>query len=173
MKNSLVTWLVAAVIACVASFGVIALDKGAVVQVKSGALAGPIIPFPYIQWGGVTRWAAIDNFAASSTVCAIQAPAATSTLKSATMLFFSAPAYSTSYEIGESTTLNSTSTPIVASYTSGAGGTISQIIATTTVTALPDGIVPPNAWINFNLSTSTASGMNQATGECTATFDQI
>lgn len=155
-------------------FKVEAVPSQAPVKAQTGALTGPVIPSPFLVWGGVVSWKAIDAFnTGTSTLCEFQSPAATSTLKGVTVRFDSLPSYATNYELGYSaTTQNSTSTAIVASYTPA--GTQTQFSATTTVTAIAnDGIVAPNSWISFNLSTSTATGASIATGECTANWDQL
>lgn len=176
MKNTLVVSLVVLLAAALGALALSHLTQPAqsVTQAhQTGSLTGPDIPSPYLNWGGVIRWAAVQQFQASSTLCAIQGPAATSTLKSAWMRVDTSPTYATQYEIGYSATAkNSTSTAIVASYqlASGANG---AVIATTTLTALVDGLVAPNGWINYNLSTSTLSGTSTATGQCGATFEQL
>lgn len=141
----------------------------------AGSLSGPDISSPYISYGGVRTWnrSRSSLIAASSTVCAIQSPAATSTLEKAVLRIDTSPAYAVTYEIGYSaSTMNSTTTGIVSSYVVSSSG-YAAIVATTTVTALTDGVVGPNSWVNFNISTSTATGSNQATGRCDASFREL
>lgn len=138
-----------------------------------GALTSPIIASPVLSWGGVPDYRYTQSFQASSTACAIQNPLnATTTLTFATANITSSPAYAVTYELGESLTKNATTTAIVASWTVASNG-VGQVVATTTNTALVDSTVPPNAWINFNLSTSTATGINQATGDCEVGFRKL
>jgi hypothetical protein len=142
----------------------------------SGALAGPDIASPYLNWGGIVRWGAVQAFnQASSTLCSIQAPAATSTLRSFGINFTAGAVYANTYELGYSaTTKNSTSTAIIASYTVAANALLTTQ-ATTTLTALTDGVVAPNSWVSFNVSTTTVGSATgpTATGQCSATFDQL
>lgn len=145
----------------------------------AGALAGPEIPSPYLQWGGVNRWAyQVQINQATSTLCAIQAPNATSTLKSYSVLVNSTAPYTQTFMLGYSTTKNATTTGIISSYTLGSS-VQAALNATTTVTALTginvDGVISPNAWLNFNVSTTTVGSATgpTATGQCEATFEQL
>lgn len=171
MQNKLVTVVLAAAIIALGAYTFTHQTAPLPTQ-QVGAVSSPDISSPYLAWGGVREWRGSAAFNASSTLCAIQGPAATSTLQFANMAFTSQPAYTTSYMIGYSATKNATTTGLTA-LTAEAAGELSPIVATTSVTVLKDGIVAPNAWINFNLSTSTATGLNQAIGRCSAGFREI
>lgn len=168
--KTVIASLVVAVVAAVSI--VVLLPHSAPPSQKAGAVASPVIPSPYVQWGGINHYGAIDSMTSTaSTTCSIQSPSATSTLKGVTVDFSNLPSYSEIYELGVSAFPNATTTPLVVSYTTGAASY--EFAATSTVTSIiPDGILPPNYWVNLLLSTSTAVN-DGITGECTASFEQI
>ncbi len=100
---------------------------------------------------------------ASSTLCDILTPNATSTLVQATAFIAHPATYSQTYELGYSSTQDATTSALVASWTTTSTSTVN---ATTTATAPVDDLLQPNTHVVFNLSTSTATGANQATGTC-------
>src|SRR3990167_5206889 len=65
--------------------GVVAFTPAKVINQESqlGAVASPDIMSPYFSFGGVRQWAAHTDTlnTASTTICAMQSPAATSTLR--------------------------------------------------------------------------------------------
>lgn len=59
------------------------IDKTITRNVPVGSVSSPDIPSPYLQWGGVNHWAqgtALSG-AASTTICALQSPTASSSLQ--------------------------------------------------------------------------------------------
>lgn len=107
----------------------------------------------------------------TSTACDIITPNATTSLGQLSAFIGTSLSYAQAYEWGYSQTRNATTTAIVASYTVGANVAAGIVINATTTATLPlDKLLPPNSNLVFNLSTSTASGLNQATGLCEARF---
>ena len=111
----------------------------------------------------------IPMIQASSTLCAIQSPNATSTLTMAAVNFSSTPSYSQIYELAEDPTAFSSTTALVAAYGIGASGTAS-FIATTTGSTL---VVAPSSFITLKLSTTTASATFAPVGYCSVEFQVI
>lgn len=132
-----------------------------------GSIPGNEVQGNVFVVGGVTNYSFFQAMSVgTSTVCHIKSPTATTTLiNGGTSLNIAGAAiYATSYVIGSSLTQNATTTALA---TMDVAASIKKtIVATTTLTALTDGVVPPNTWFNYNLSTSTATGANQATGSC-------
>lgn len=105
---------------------------------------------------------------ASSTLCAWKTTATTS-LSSVGVTFTSAIGYSNTYELGIGNVITATTTGLVAAYTVPSGALASFMSTSTpSETLYPDNILPPNTWINLNVSTSS-TGVNQVKGFCTIT----
>jgi len=174
MNNNLATGVLAGVVALLGAYVFTHQTAPLPVQTQTnlGALSGPDILSPYLSIGGVRSWyGSMDLRVGTTSVCAVQAPAATTTLVSATARIDTAAGYATAWEIGNATTAFATTTSLgllgLAASTNGA------LIATTSVTALKDGIVPPNTWINVRLATTTTSASFQPTGRCSVFFREI
>lgn len=143
--------------------------------VKVGALAGPDLASLYFSFGGVREWAGSAGFyTASTSLCAIQSPAATTTLVAATVRIDTSTTTASIVEIGKALTAFATTTRL-ALLTVGANAVNLNLVATTTVTTLTDGVVPPNSWINtmVGFTTGTASAATALTGKCSAVFREI
>lgn len=147
-------------------------------EINTGALSSPDIASPYLSFGGVRFWAATQSpTAASSTVCSIQSPAATTTLEAATVRIDSSAAYLVQYELGKATT-NYATTSRLALFDIAANAQAAIIATTTTsggvaLTNVTDNIIAPNSFINLRISTSTASAAFAPTGRCSAVFREI
>lgn len=170
MKNYLVAAGTAAVVALVIA---LSLHGTKVVQQNLGAVASPDIQSPYFSVGGMRTWSNKSVMrTASTSVCSIQAPAATSTLLYASARFDSGNGYLTTYEFGASAAQGATTT-VLARYTFASGANLTGNIVSTTTTALADMVLVPNAWINLNVATSSASSLYAPSGECQAEFRQL
>lgn len=139
---------------------------------KSGALASPAIG-PWFSYGdiihdGQSADVTFTNTATSS-ACSILSPAATSTLSRATLRVATEP-YANTWKIFRAST-PTTQTTLLAS---GLVGTTGSIIATTSVTALTDGVVLPSSYINFVVATTTTVNANfSAVVHCEAAFIEL
>ena len=147
---------------------------GKPIEVVAGALSSPDIQSPYLSFGNVRAWGSGSDFrTGTSTLCAIQSPAATSTLVSATLRMDSLPYELTDVVIARGTTAFATST-ILAFKDVFTTSELGYLVATTTLTTLVDGIVLPNSFINFRYSTTTVVNANfQPTGKCSVVFREI
>ncbi len=185
IKLIALTKVKAILVAMVAIVGAFILQYGGSVQQvvnppvnKSlGALAGPDIPSPYLNWGGIAQWGLAPKslIQASSTICSLQSPAATSTLISA----------SVTLNLASSTALEDIDftqnlTPGATASTSRRFGSdlripISQggtYLASTTDSTLT--IFPPNTMLNIDMASILAGNHsgNVPVGFCQARWEQ-
>jgi len=160
--------------------GLIFPRGNSVVQQIVGANPGPESSSPYNSFNGISYWynrTAIRT--ATSTLCSIKSPAATSTLVSADAFFTSGAAYDTTYSMGWDSTAYSTTTALgTTGFTVGANAKSVVLVATTTTAiggTAQSGVIPPSSFINLKLSTSTAgaSATYAPAGFCSAVFKQL
>ncbi len=141
-------------------------------QIQSYGSASPDIPSPYFSYGDLRHWATKTTmYQGTTTLCAMQSPAATTTLRSATANFTFSATYANDYQLANATSAFATTTNL--GKITIAANALGTLVATTTVTALTDGIVAPNTWINLKVSTSTASTTFAPIGTCAATFIEV
>ena len=140
-----------------------------------GALSSPDISSPYLSWGNVRDWRLGQDplNTGTTSLCAIQTPAATSTLVSATLRIATLP-YAVSVEISNATTAHASTTRLGARTMAA---TSEGFLVASTTTNLPNGVVFPNSYINFRVATSAApDAVNanfQPTGKCSVVFREI
>lgn len=177
MKQYLILVGVIVVSVIVASF-VIKPVQNVVNQVQPslGALSSPDINSPFISWGGVRQWASSAGFTpASQTLCAIQSPAATTTLVAATVRFDSTISLGAgTYELGWGAVSGATTT-VLARATLPSAKQTKELVATTSITTpvLTDNVVNPSTWINLNIASGTVSTSFAPTGKCLAVFREL
>lgn len=174
MKN---TYIITGVIALVFSgaFWLIAPGKVAQTVQQFGSLAGPDIPSPYLKWGGgiglVVRPTGVALTTATTTPCAIQSPAATSTLEVAGIRLDVSSSTATTWTIARATTAFATTTQIGTNYTVAAN-TQAFINASTSPAAGAPEVFPPNNWLVFSETGGITSGDSGTgfvpSGECSA-----
>jgi hypothetical protein len=141
-------------------------------QSLAGA-SGPTSYFPCETHNGVGWCFNREGLrAANVTVCSVRSPAATSTLESATVLFQSVASYAATFQMGWGAS-NTATTTRIAELTVGAGVKFATLIATTSATALTDGVVPPNSFINVNVATGSVSSTFAPVGTCDVVFRVI
>lgn len=139
-----------------------------------GSVASPDIASPYLSFGDVRQWAAgaTLNQAATSTLCSIRSPYATTTLVSAT-LGITNKAGTQTFNIGLSTNSSNSTTTLLAGDAVVASTWLS-LVATTTLTngTLTSNVVLPLSWINFKVASGTP-GIMAYKGKCSAVFREI
>src|SRR3990167_2674247 len=168
-------------------------DVGTVRGPTFGALSSPDIQSNWIRVGGVTRWSyRSDNLhAASTTICSIQAPSATSTLVSAVLYLDIGSSTEFAVDIGKGLTPNSTSSVLYNAFSVGANlkAMIRASTTPTTSTAESDltfsaqvatttgnGIVPgTEQFLNFvgYQPAAEETGTFTPTGHCQAVFEEL
>lgn len=173
LKNIVITALVASASAALICLAVLVpqAEKAQPSQPgqQLGSLTGPDIPSPYLQWGGVTSYQTGTTFSqASTTVCSMQAPAATSTLVYASAAITTATTTATIWEFGKSNQFDATTT-LVSQVASVASGALATINASTTATAtLAQNIVfGPGQYLNVKFG-GTQGITNSLVGTCKA-----
>lgn len=133
---------------------------------KSGALSGPDLPYSYIGVGGLQMFAARGNLnTASTTSCAIQAPAATSSLQYFAANFTGGNQVTVTATLTTGNAMQATTTQLGNSL-SIAAGALGSLMATTSSAA--NFILGPNAWVQVN--TTGGAGVSSTTGTCSAEF---
>lgn len=154
------------------------LTETKVVEKTLGAATGPDLPYLYISVGGVRQWSSNASLVtATSTFCAFQSPAATSTLRSAGINFLTSSTSPMIVDIGRGNNSNSTTTERLGSAVKIATSTQAFISASSTPFSSP---FAPNQWLVFRASVdvaassingSGASATFSPTGSCHATFE--
>ncbi len=162
------TVLISAVIAALVAGGlVVALPKDSEGKPTLGSLAGPDIPSPWLRWGGVTEYAGSMALAqATTTVCAIQSPAATSTLQAAFVRFDVSSTTASVVTIAKATTAFATTTSIGADYNIAANAQAFINASTTNGVAGASEVFGPNTWLVIGMKGGT--GTFSPTGVCGA-----
>lgn len=143
-----------------------------------GAVSSPEIQSPYIRFGGVLQWAqhTDDLLQATTTLCALQAPASTSTLLvGGIKLTQASSTNAVVVDIAKATGPNSTTTLLgqATAVAAGAGGTI---LASTTGmgTNNPSYVFGPNTWLVIAMKGGLGGVTNSApTGSCSAIWAQL
>jgi hypothetical protein len=135
----------------------------------------PEFTSPYIIVNGVQSWYGSDFFNSntssysSTTPCAIQSPAGTSTLSWASFAITTATSSATTWTIATSTNPYSTTT-LVSTIQVGANTTREVGWYPSTITG-GNGPMLPNTWVVFGVAGGT--GANTVSGRCEAVFAQI
>ena len=163
---------------------------------KFGALAGPDIPSPYLQWGGVYEYRTGAAIAAtSSMLCDLTSPPATSTPRILGITFDSNDIGAFSMDISTTTSLGyGSSTPAFIASAPVAAAVIRPVVWTFgTATTTSKGVwgsynlsilsdagtqtgessfsLPPNTHITFRVATATPRTLTAySTGHCSGAF---
>lgn len=138
------------------------------VKDKLGAVTGPNVYSDYFSINGVTRFYNRTTLTqASSTICAIRSPAATSTLVSGAVHIDINTTASTAV-IGKATTPFATTTLLAQAAI--AAGTELNLVASTSPISNGALTFSPNTYMVVSLAGSGAVSLN---GDCSATFEQI
>lgn len=134
-----------------------------------GAISGPDITSPYLSVNGVQSWYTKKGLVTSTTtVCAIKAPAATSSLESASVLFRTSSTSASVVTIAKAATAFATTT-MIGTATAIAANAQASIVGTTTSAS---GVVfAPNEWLVVGMSGGT--GTFSPVGSCQAVFQTL
>ena len=139
-----------------------------------GALAGPDIPSPYLNWGGMRQWNNGLSFTqATTTPCAIQSPAATSTLVEAGVRVDVASTTATRWDIAKAANAFATTTAIGSMQNIAADGQ-AFFHASTSPGAGAVEVFAPNTFlvigVRGGITPGTAGTGFVPSGRCQATF---
>lgn len=165
------TVLISAIVAVLVAGGAIALSPkdgaGNPTVPTFGALAGPDIASPYLRWGGVATYAGSMALGqATTTVCAIQSPAATSTLQTAFVRFDVSSTTASVITVAKATTAFATSTQIGVNYSIPANAQAFINASTTNGIAGASEVFAPNTWLVVGMQGGV--GTMSPTGSCGA-----
>jgi len=169
-KTNTTLSVLAMVLSAVALFATLSGIQGAetireVVKEKVGAVSTPDMQSPYFSYGGVRHWGArtTNLQQATTTICALQAPAATSSLRFASIKLTVSSTTASNVNFGTGLT------PYAISSTLGGqavgANAMGDVVATSTVT------MSPNHY--FVVVMSGGSGTFSPTGTCEATWVEL
>jgi hypothetical protein len=132
-----------------------------------GALAGPDIPYPYIRFGNVMFWAQAQNMAtATTTICALQGPSATSTLFFASANIKTSSTTASLVTIAKASTAFATTTIIGSQYNLAANDSALITASSTSVLAEGTADFTGDQWLVVGMQGGT--GTMSPTGTCQA-----
>lgn len=143
--------------------------------VSLGSNATPDIQSPYYTVGGDRVWKARSDspVQATTTPCAFQSPAATSTLVSASVLLTVSSTTASIVTIAKAANAFATTTLIGSQYSIGANA-MATIVASTTISsgATSDTLTfAPSQWLVFGIQGNI--GTFSVSGRCRAVFQEI
>lgn len=153
-------------------FGTVKQSQTVVVKSETlGSVASPDSTFKYIGVGGIRTYFASGNLTtATTTVCSLVSPAATSTLQSAGITLTTSSTTASTVRIARAAGTNNNASTTVFAIMDVAANAQAEVIATSTMTnTLTDRVVKPNSRINFSMSGGV--GTFSPVGVCHATFE--
>lgn len=170
MNNKL---LVGIALAVLAVLGGLWLDKPepVVVERQLGALAGPDIPYQYLNVGGLRHeFRSMVLATATTTPCALQSPAASSTLLHAGLRISTATSTATVWTASKAATAFATTTAFD-QFSLGSGVQGSMFVGAASSTA-PDeaSVIGPSQWIVWGVQGTVIAGTANLNGVCAAEF---
>lgn len=137
----------------------------------AGAASSPDMPFQYLKWGagfGIRLWPTANPLTvATTTVCAIQSPAATSTMLSGGVRMTTSSTTASTVTLAKATTAFATTT-LIGSQVAVAANAQTMITASTTSDNIR--IFGPSEW--FVVGMQGGVGSFSPVGTCHATFEE-
>lgn len=178
MNNSLKKVLAVIAIVAIAALSGHYTGGTRVIENKNpGALTGPDISSPYLSVGGVREEYRHQTLAtATTTPCAIQSPAATSTLNYAALRIDTATSTATTWTLAKATSAYATTTKLAGfSLGSGAFGTMNASTTPSTSTTIIDdtNVIAPNTYLVWGVAGTIISDATKLNGVCQAKFTVI
>lgn len=182
MNKNYITWVGLAIgfVALLLSYIAISKPAQVVIQkngITAGAISSPDINSSYLAVSSVRKWYGSQSLnQASTTVCSIQAPAATSTLINFTLGVDTGTTTSVAYEVAKDSSPSASTTRLA--YTTAAAGPLAihtGIVSTSTtavLTATNPFIFAPNTYVNVKVG-GYAGSANVLVGRCNAEFLQV
>ena len=147
--------------------------------VNLGASPGPDMYVPYLSVNGVQSYYEQKGLnAASTTICSLLSPNATSTLELGSIGLRTSTTTAFTLTLAKATTANATTTLL--GEISGAANTKVTLVASSTIVSLEDRVFAPNTYFNATMrggapaataaGTITGYGQYSPTGRCQAKF---
>lgn len=136
-----------------------------------GAVSSPDIMSPYFSYGGVRHWGAqlTSLNAATTTVCTLQSPPATSTLMHAGIKFDVSSTTASIVDIAKSSNTGATTTKIGTTYNIAANVQATIVASTTGSVAGDATLFSPNQFLVINMK-GGANSVFSPTGTCNANW---
>lgn len=148
----------------------IALSIGMLSPKVIGSVSSPDIQSPYFSVGGLQQWkASVSLTTATTTVCAIQSPAATSTLESAGVLFTTGSTTASTITLAKAATAFATTTSLGRHVLAANAAGQLQASTTQTVGLNDTTVFGPNQW--FVIGMEGGIGTFSPVGQCHATWE--
>jgi hypothetical protein len=184
--NKLQNWLIGGLIVEFIALGIFVVSRPKPVITERdiprdnlGALTGPEIPYDYFSFGGVRRFAGHMDFnTASTTLCSIKSPAATSTLIFASAQVSQATNTAIVIDFAKSSIMDATTTKLGTTFSLAANLKSSLIFASSTDSRVLSDIqlnqiFGPNTRFNvkFGGGAGPSTGTHGIGGTCNATFE--
>ena len=184
------TIVVSVIASVLVVLGVVAFTPAKVINQESqlGAVASPDIMSPYFSFGGVRQWAAHTDTlnTASTTICAMQSPAATSTLRLGSVRLTTGSTTAVVLEMAKSATYAASTTRIsYGAVAAGDGITLNSFVASTTSTGASgyaytanerDIVFAPNTYLTVKYGGSLCGNggttCNTFVGNCSAVWQE-
>jgi hypothetical protein len=134
-----------------------------------GAVASPDLISPYFSFGGVRQWAAhTDSLkSATTTVCAIQSPAATSTLRFGSIKLLTSSTTATTVTLAKASTAFATTTDL-GSYSVGANAQATLVASSSPTSGNTALVFSPNTF--FVVGMAGGVGTFSPAGTCEAVW---
>lgn len=138
-----------------------------------GAVVSSELSTNNFAFGEVRKWAYRPKFnVASSTLCAIKSPAATSTLVYAGYEIAVGTSTATTIDIAKGNTAYATTTLLLTG-TAVASGAKANVSWTTAGASAADDIMAPSTWVIVKVATTDALGGYTFGGRCSAVFQEF
>lgn len=143
-----------------------------VTEVPVGSVVSSEVSSSNFSFGEVRRWAYRPKFnVASTTLCAVKSPAASSTLVFAGYIINTGTSTAATIDVAKGTTPYATTTLLVTG-TSVASGATKEIGWTTAGATAADDIMAPNTWLIVKTASAGLSGYTYG-GNCSVVFQEF
>jgi len=137
-------------------------------EVEVGAISGPRILSPFLDHNGIVTYSAREAFkTATTTVCAIKSPSATSTVLWASAVSFTGSTTAATMTIATSTTAFAT-TSVLSTRVIGANAQNTHVYYAAPAS---NNVIAPNHWVVVGLSGGHGTFSNR--GACQAEFRKL
>lgn len=173
-QNILVSAAVATLISLIVSFAFPNTVQTVVEKVndKVQAVVSSELPTNYFSYGEVRRWAYRPKFnTATTTLCAVKSPAATSTLVSAAYIINTGTTTAATIDIAKGNTQGATTTLLVTA-TAVASGALANVSWTSAGATAADDIMAPNTWVLVKTAGAGLGGYTYG-GNCSVVFQEF
>jgi hypothetical protein len=170
MKN-VIAGLVAGTIAAVLVVNVFAtservIERTEIREVEVGAISGPRILSPFLDHNGIVTYSSRLGFQqATTTVCAVKSPSATSTVLFASAVVYSGSTTAATMTIATSTTAFATSSVLA---TTSVAANAQNVQAHWLNFGGNNGVLRPNQWVTVSLT--GGNGTFSSSGACQVEF---